>query len=100
MLQLDQELNPPKQMLVGPILSNNFTAQAIVKALQELNPRLKVSLHGSYIKALSPDRCVLSRFVVEKYLGRNFSLPQDLEINMPSFSGKFYLLRDEAFWMT
>ena len=99
MLQLDRELNPPKTLLVGPILSNNFTAQAIVKALRELNPEIEVSIHGSYIKALSPKRCVLSRYVVEKYLGRNFNLPQDLEINMPSFSGKFYLLRDEAFWM-
>lgn len=100
MLQLDQELFPKKEKLVGPILSNNFTVTAIIKALQELNPDLQIISKGSYIMALAPKRCILSRFVVEKYLGRQFNLPEDLDVNMSSFNGKYYLLRDEAFWMT
>ena len=100
MLQLDQELSPKKEKLVGPILSNNFTVSAIIKALQELNPDIQITSKGSYIMALAPERCVLSRYVVEKYLGRQFNLPHDLDVNMSSFSGKYYLLRDEAFWLT
>ena len=99
MLQLDKELYPKKEKFVGPILSNNSTCGAIIKALEELNPDLQVLQKGAYIIAQAPKRCALSRYTVEIYLGRQFQLPRDLEVNMPSFSGRLFLLRDDAFWL-
>ena len=83
---------------VGPVLENSDTARAIVQALRETEPQLKVEDHGAYLRVLAPGRCAMQRSVVERVLGREFRLPGDLEAVMPSFQGAFKVDSQQAVW--
>jgi hypothetical protein len=53
---------------------------------------------GSYLRVLSPDRCVVTRLAIERQLGRPVRLPADLELVMPSFKGRLHIDAERAVW--
>ena len=85
-------------MRVGPVLEANDTGRAVAQAIVELETNADVNDRGAYLRVLSPDRCVLSRAIVERLLRRPFRLPGDLELVMVSFSGKLRIDEDSAIW--
>lgn len=85
---------------VGPVLDNVSMAEKLIEALKQTNPDLEVVNEGSYLRVLSPGRCVLRRSIVERYMGTSFILPQSLEALMPSFKGVLQLSEDEAIWLS
>jgi hypothetical protein len=83
---------------VGPVLEAGAIADAVVAAIRGMNGDVVVEDRGSYVRVLSPDRCVVTRQAIEAALGRPFRLPADLECVMPSFKGVFTITSDEAVW--
>ena len=83
---------------VGPVLDRSEQGMAIVAAICELNPGVKVIDHGAYVRVLAPSSCIVRRTVIERYLGRTVELPSDLETAMPSFQGVLTIDRDGALW--
>lgn len=89
---------PDRGNWVGPVLQVGSIADAVVQALTQANPELKIVDRGAYLRVLAPDRCTLERKRVEALLGRSFALPADLERIMPSFSGSLHFDADRAVW--
>jgi len=83
---------------VGPVLQASVTADAVIAAIRELNAGVEVAHRGSYLRVLCPERCVVTRHIIEAHIGRPFRLPGDLEQIMPSFKGKLSVNDDEASW--
>jgi toluene monooxygenase system ferredoxin subunit len=83
---------------VGPVLEVGDVSNAIVAVLRESNAGVVVEDRGSYVRVLVPDRCRLSRDLVERALGRSFHLPADLELCMVSFKGNLTMSAEEAIW--
>jgi toluene monooxygenase system protein D len=83
---------------VGPVLEADEVGQAIVAAIREANPEVRVIDRGGYLRVLVPGRCVVARAAVERLLGRAFRLPGDLELVMPSFQGAIEITDDEVAW--
>ena len=84
--------------LVGPVLEAGESASAVVAAIRQLNRDVVVRDRGSYLRVLVPVRCVVTRRAIEQSLGRDFRLPGDLELFMPSFKGHFNVTEEEAVW--
>ena len=89
-------MNEPDQ--VGPVLEAGVVAEAIVRALRELNRDVTVQDRGSYLRVLVPGRCVLERATLERILGRPFALPGDLELSMVAFRGAISIQADAVVW--
>jgi hypothetical protein len=83
---------------VGPVLQRGEVADAIVAAIRTSNPEVAVLDRGAYLRVLVPWTCLVTRFAIERELGRPFSLPGDLESVMSSFKGRFRVSEDEARW--
>ena len=83
---------------VGPVLRAGALTDGIVAALRSLNPELRVTDLGAYVRVAAPGRCRLTRGSVEEVSGGSFRLPQDLERVMSSFAGQFTVTEDEARW--
>ena len=83
---------------VGPILQSGPVASAIVAAIRELNQDVMVVDRGAYVRVLVPRCCVVTRSAIEKYLGRSFRFPGELEIVMSGFKGSLQLNQDDAAW--
>ena len=83
---------------VGPVLESGETANAVIAAIRAHNRDVVVTDRGAYLRVSVPRRCLLDRRTVERALGRPFRLPGDLELVMPSFSGKLRIERDQAVW--
>jgi toluene monooxygenase system protein D len=84
--------------LVGPVLEASHVGRGIVAAIRELNEEVDVSDRGAYLRVLVPERCIVTRAVIERILGRRFRLPSDLELVMPSFAGCFSVSEEDALW--
>ncbi|HTM44219.1 MAG TPA: MmoB/DmpM family protein [Polyangiaceae bacterium] len=82
----------------GPVLEKGEVADAIIAAIQQLNANVRVIDRDSYWRVLVSSRCVITRDAVESALGRPFLLPGDLELYMPSFSGRFLVDSHQAIW--
>ncbi len=85
---------------VGPVLQAGETARALVQAIQAANQQSEIIDRGGYVRILVPGKCVLNRVDVERILGRQFLLPGDLEIIMPSFKGCLTVNENQAVWET
>jgi hypothetical protein len=83
---------------VGPVLEKSDVAAAVISAIRDLNHSVRVVDRGSYWRVLVAKRCVVTQRAVEAVLGRRFLLPTDLELCMPSFSGRFQVDSDQASW--
>lgn len=83
---------------VGPVLEAGDVGRAIVAAIQSLGPDVLIQDRGSYLRVLAPGRCRVTRLAIERQLGREFQLPGELELVMPSFKGAFHVNDDEAVW--
>jgi hypothetical protein len=83
---------------VGPVLARGALCDAVLRALEEENPRLACVDRGAYVRVYVPVRCVLPRAAVERHTGQPFRLPGDLEGIMPSFKGRLRMTEDEAVW--
>jgi hypothetical protein len=83
---------------VGPVLRSGPLTQAARAAILELNPLAEFHDHGSYVRVLVPDRCRLTRQLLEKHAGAQLSFPSDLESIMASFKGRLSIDADEARW--
>jgi toluene monooxygenase system protein D len=84
---------------VGPVLeANGDLVEAIVAAIRESHPNMRLVDRGGYLRVLVPRRCVVRRAAVERALGRPFRLPGDLELVMPSFKGAIEMSDDEVVW--
>lgn len=83
---------------VGPVLQASLAADAVVAAIRELNEGVQIAHRGSYIRVLCPDRCTVTRRVIEAHMGQPFRLPGDLEQIMPSFKGRLSMTEDDASW--
>lgn len=89
---------PDDVQRVGPVLLISEESSAVVQALKQVNPGLTVEERGSYMRVMSPERCILDSKIVTEILGRSFVLPVDLERLMPSFKGRFTISGHEALW--
>ena len=83
---------------VGPVLEASDLGRAVLEAIREDNQGVDVRDRGSYLRVLVPGRCVVRREAIERVLGRPFRLPGDLEMVMPSFSGRLTVTEDEVVW--
>lgn len=83
---------------VGPVLQASVAAEAVIAAIRELNEGVHIEHRGSYIRVLCPERCTVTRLMIEEQLGRSFRLPGDLEQIMPSFKGRLSLSEDDVSW--
>jgi hypothetical protein len=83
---------------VGPVLQSGPVAHAIIAAIKDLNQDVMVVDRGAYVRVLVPRCCVVTRSAIEKYLGRSFRFPGELEIVMSGFKGSLQLNQDEAAW--
>jgi hypothetical protein len=83
---------------VGPVLQASIAADAVIAAIKELNEGVQVAHRGSYLRVLVPERCTVTRDVIEAHIGHPFRMPGDLEQIMPSFKGSFLVSEDEASW--
>jgi hypothetical protein len=83
---------------VGPILTSGNVADAVIAAIEALNERVVVIDRGAYRRVLAPSPCRVTAQAVETYLGREFQLPQDLEMVMNSFKGRLEINEQEAVW--
>lgn len=83
---------------VGPVVLASEVGRALVAAIQGENADVEVQDRGSYLRVLARGRCAVTRRAVEEALGRPFRLPSDLELIMPSFSGRFAVTEDCASW--
>jgi hypothetical protein len=83
---------------VGPVLEVGPLADVLVAVLREQNPELVVTDRGSYVRALSPERCQMGVRAVEERLGGSLTLPGDLERIMPAFQGALSFTEDGVTW--
>jgi len=83
---------------VGPVLQAGAAAEALIRAIRELNHDVTVQDRGSYLRVLVPGRCVVTRESIERHLGAAFELPGDLEKLMTAFKGRFEVDHDQAQW--
>ena len=83
---------------VGPVLQSGPVASAIIAAIMDLNQDVMVVDRGAYIRVLVPQCCVVTRFAIEKHLGRPFRFPGELETVMSAFKGSLQLNQDDAAW--
>jgi hypothetical protein len=87
-----------KSLPVGPVLSRGAVADAVIAAIQELNPAAIVESREAYLRVLSPGRCIVTRAAIEAHLGAQFHFPADLEAHMPAFAGRLTFTQDSASW--
>jgi MmoB/DmpM family protein len=83
---------------VGPVLSAGALARAVVAAIREQNPAVQVLDRGAYYRVLVEGVCRVRRDSIEKFTGRSFALPSDLEAIMPSFQGFLNIDSDYVEW--
>ncbi len=83
---------------VGPVLVANDLSQHIIAAIKTLNPIVEVQRYGSYFRVLVPQRCRLTKKAIEEQTGNTFTLPDSLELIMPSFKGKLSCTEEEVVW--
>lgn len=82
----------------GPVLRANTLGRAILEALEEQNPGVRVVDGGAYVRVSVPRACRLERAAVERITGMPFRLPRDLEAVMPAFEGRLSLDDHGATW--
>lgn len=80
------------------MLTRGPLADAVVAAIRDRHPALRIVDRGAYLRLLVPGRCLLERARVEQHLRAPFRLPMDLEAIMPSFRGRLTLTEEEALW--
>jgi toluene monooxygenase system ferredoxin subunit len=83
---------------VGPVLQAGPLASAVVAAIRQLNEIVDVVDRGAYLRVRCPRRCLVTRAAIEACANRPFRLPQDLELIMSSFKGRFHVSEDDARW--
>lgn len=83
---------------VGPVLQSGPVSDAVIAAIQSLNPKVFLVSRGSYIRVLAFPICRVTRSAIESELSKPFLFPSDLEAIMPSFKGILRLNSDEAVW--
>jgi toluene monooxygenase system protein D len=83
---------------VGPVLQSGTVANAIIAAIKDLNQDVMVVDRGAYVRVLVPRCCIVTRFAIEKHLGRSFRFPGELETVMSAFKGSLQLNQDDAAW--
>ncbi len=84
---------------VGPVLeAGGDLVEAIISAIRENHPDMRLLDRGGYLRVLVPGRCVVQRAAIERALGRAFRLPGDLELVMPSFMDAIEISEDEVVW--
>jgi hypothetical protein len=83
---------------VGPVLRAGEIAKAVIAAIREKNREVIILERSGYVRVSVAARCVLHREDVEKHLAQSFVLPRDLELVMPSFSGRIKVNADMAVW--
>ena len=84
---------------VGPILEANDLGRAIAEAILRANPGAAVVDRGAYLRVTCPGVCVLERKALEAIVGRELSLPGDLERVMPSFAGQIEIGVERVRWL-
>ena len=87
------------EMPVGPVLRASAQSEFIISAMKEMNPELKVISKGSYYRVSAPGHCIVTREKIQQYSGQDFTLPEDLELNMVSFQGNLELDENHASWV-
>ena len=88
----------PASDAVGPVLDGSELGLAVLRAIQSLNPDVRVIDRGSYYRVHASRRCVVTRQAIEAALGRSVMLPGDLELAMPSFRGRLMIDAERAVW--
>lgn len=86
------------QERVGPVLEAGEVGRAIVAAILSAQPDAEIQDRGAYLRVLVAGRCHVTRLAIEQQLGRDFQLPGDLEMVMPSFKGAFHVTEEGALW--
>lgn len=83
---------------VGPVLQAGAATNMIIEAIKAGNQNVIIQDRHGYLRILVPERCVLSRKLVEQVSGAPFQLPADLEMIMSSFKGRLTISSEEAVW--
>jgi hypothetical protein len=85
--------------LVGPVIRAGEIADAVVLAIEDDNPgrAVRVTDRDDYVRVEVDGRCRLTRRSLEHHLGREIALSQ-LEIEMPSFTGRMSTRAEEYVW--
>jgi hypothetical protein len=83
---------------VGPVLEANEIGRAVATAIVTTNPGASVEDRGAYLRVCVLGRCVVERRAIESELGRDFTLPRDLELVMPAFQGRLSMNDDRVEW--
>jgi hypothetical protein len=83
---------------VGPVLLATPFAEAVVAAIREENDDVLVRHEAAYLRVLVPEVCRLSCSAVRSVIGEDVHFPGDLEVIMPSFSGRLEITEHSAVW--
>lgn len=78
--------NEVRNKYVGLDLTAGDVTEALVQAIEQENPDVKVSRFPAWVKVESLDRLVIRREVVEELLGSPWST-RDLELIVTSYYG-------------
>jgi toluene monooxygenase system ferredoxin subunit len=81
---------------VGPVLLAGVVTDAVIEAIKDTHANALIVDHGSYLRVLVPDRCVIRAADVRARLHAPFHIPVDLEPLMCSFKGLFTASDEEA----
>ena len=71
---------------VGLDLIAGDTTEAVLQAVEQDNPTVKISRYPAWVKIESLERLVINRESVEKYLGMSWN-PRELELIVTSYYG-------------
>ena len=94
----DKTPSHARHNMVGPVLMTSAASDAIVEAIREAHPELRVEDEGSYVRVLVPGRCTVTRTGLEATIGRPIRFPAELEMIMASYKGRLSMNDDEAVW--
>ena len=83
---------------VGPILTKGDLGDALMLAILELNPGVKIEDRGAYYRVENSGSCRLTKTCAEKHAKRSVTFPRDLEAVMPSFTGLLQVDDEKVYW--
>ncbi len=83
---------------VGPVLLSSELGRAVLAAIVSCNSGVEVRDRGAYVRVLAPSRCRVTRDAIEAAAGHPVRLPADLELCMPSFTGRLRVDAEGAVW--